>query len=584
MVTMATVTSVNVGLPRDVDWNGRTVFSGLGKEPVSGPRMVRRLNVDGDGQGDLGGHGGENRAVLVYQVQSYRHWAQVLDRPDLVPGLLGENLTVDGLSDDDVCIGDRYRVGGAVLEVTQPRVTCYRAGIRIGEPRMAALLVSHGRPGFYCRVIEEGPVEAGLEIVKVADGPHQVSVAEINALLYLPGHPRTVLERALDIPALSPGWQASLRSLADQGDQAGNSGLATAGPPPSWMGFRPLRVAEVRDESRHVRSVYFEAPDGTALPSWQPGQSITLRVTTDSVAAPMIRNYSLSNRPGSERFRISVKREDDGVVSRFIHARVSVGDLLDVAAPRGTFALDEGSGPVVLLSAGVGVTPVLSMLHSLVKSRSARDVWWLYGARDGSEHPYADEVRELLGQLPRARSRTVYSHPAPSDRAGVDYTDTGRLSIALVEELGVPHDATAYLCGPASFTTELGAGLAAYGLDPSRVRSELFGAKEALTPGIAARVVAPHLPSGEPGPGPAVQFARSGISAPMAAMPSTLLEFAEACDVPARWSCRTGVCHNCQTALLSGSVDYDPEPLERPTDGNILICCSRPAGDVVLDL
>jgi ferredoxin-NADP reductase len=239
---------------------------------------------------------------------------------------------------------------------------------------------------------------------------------------------------------------------------------------------------------------------------------------------------------------------------------------------------------VVLLSAGVGVTPVLSMLHSLVESRSSQDVWWLYGARDGTDHPYANEVRELLGQLPRARSRTVYSHPAPSDRAGVDYTDTGRLSIALVRELGIPHDATAYLCGPASFTTELRAGLAAYGLDPSRIRSELFGAKEALTPGITARVVVPHLPSDGPGPGPAVQFARSGISAPMAAAPSTLLEFAEACDVPARWSCRTGVCHNCQTALLSGSVDYDPEPLERPTDGNVLICCSRPAGDVVLDL
>ena len=168
---MATLISVNVGTPRDVAWNNRTVYTGAWKQPVAGPRMVRRLNVDGDGQGDLGGHGGENRAVLVYQIESYRHWASEFNRDDLLPGYLGENFTVDGLPDDEVCIGDRYQIGEAIFEVTQPRVTCYRAGMRIGEPRMAALLVSHRRPGFYCRVIAEGEVAAGQEIVKIASGP-----------------------------------------------------------------------------------------------------------------------------------------------------------------------------------------------------------------------------------------------------------------------------------------------------------------------------------------------------------------------------------------------------------------------------
>jgi MOSC domain-containing protein YiiM len=287
---MATLKSVNVGLPRNIAWNDRTVYTGAWKQPVTGPRMVRRLNVDGDGQGDLGGHGGENRAVLVYQLDSYRHWAQEFDRDDLVPGLLGENLTVDGLPDDEVCIGDRYRIGQAVFEVTQPRVTCYRVGMRIGEPRMAALLVSHRRPGFYCRVITEGEVEAGQEILKISSGPEQVSVAEIDALLYLPGHPHDALQRALRIPALSPGWQASLQSLADQADNAsgsaGNVGLtaAASSPPPAWTGFRPLRVGAVRDESRYVRSVSLTAPDGTPLPKWLPGQSITLRLHPDPTA------------------------------------------------------------------------------------------------------------------------------------------------------------------------------------------------------------------------------------------------------------------------------------------------------------
>ena len=207
--------SVNVGMPRDVAWQGRTVFTGVFKDPVSGPRRVRRLNVDGDGQGDLAGHGGEQRAVFVYQLDSYRHWERELGRDDFVSGQFGENFTVEGLADDEVCIGDRYRIGGAVFEVTQPRVTCYRVGIRMNDPRIPALLVSHRRPGFYFRVLEEGDVQAGDEIVKLASGPEGMTVAEVDALLYLPGHPRQQLLRALRIPALSPGWQASFRALLD---------------------------------------------------------------------------------------------------------------------------------------------------------------------------------------------------------------------------------------------------------------------------------------------------------------------------------------------------------------------------------
>ena len=207
---MPSLLSVNVGLPRDVAWRGRTVHTAVWKAPVQGRRLVRRLNIDGDGQGDLVGHGGEHRAVFVYQIDSYHYWQSQLGRNDLTYGQFGENFTVDGLSDQEVRIGDRYRVGGALFEVTQPRVTCYRVGIRMEEPQMAALLVAHGRPGFYLRVLEEGEVEAGDEILRVASGPERMSVFEINALLYMPGHPRSQLERALRIPALSAGWRGSL--------------------------------------------------------------------------------------------------------------------------------------------------------------------------------------------------------------------------------------------------------------------------------------------------------------------------------------------------------------------------------------
>jgi len=325
-------------------------------------------------------------------------------------------------------------------------------------------------------------------------------------------------------------------------------------------------------------------PEGTALPEWLPGQSITLRLFPDLSGPPLIRNYSLSNRPGSDEYRISVKREPHGEASGHIHTHVQLGDLLDVAAPRGTFFLADGDAPAILLSAGIGATPVLSMLHALVRSGSARQVWWLHGARDNSEHPFGAESRSLLNQLSHSQSHIFYSRPTSADRQGVDYTEYGRLSIESLSELELPRDGDAYLCGPAAFMAELSSGLVTYGLDPARVHTELFGAAAALTPGIAPVSIPPHQPTAPTGPGPAIQFARSAISAPWGPPSASLLEFAEACDVPTRWSCRVGVCHNCETALLSGNVRYDPEPLERPAEGNILICCSQPADAIVLDL
>jgi ferredoxin-NADP reductase/MOSC domain-containing protein YiiM len=586
---MATLVSVNVGLPKDVAWNGRTVYTGVWKQPVTGPRMVRRLNVDGDGQGDLGGHGGEHRAVLVYQLDSYRYWSDELHRDDLQPGHFGENFTVEGLPDDEVCIGDRYRIGHAVFEVTQPRVTCYRVGLRLGEPQMAALLVSNRRPGFYFRVISEGQIEAGQDIVKVGSGPEQVTVAEIDALLYLPGHPRDALERALRIPVLSPGWKGSLQNLLTQAGttstSAGNTGLtaAASSPPPAWAGFRSLEVTAAHEESRTVRSVTLADPDGAPLPPWRPGQSVAVRISGAETQETLIRNYSLSNWAGAGYYRISVKREKHGAASNYIHSRVRVGDTLQVAAPRGAFFLTEAKSPVILMSAGVGVTPVLSMLHTLAATESPRQVWWLHAARDQSQHPFAAESRALLDQLSNGHTRVFYSRPEPAERLPAN-TECGRLSAAVIAQLGLPRTGDVYLCGPASFMDDVSARLVELGFEPAQIHTEIFGATAAITPGIAAAAVPPHLPVGPPGPGPLVQFARSGITAPWGPPATSLLEFAEECDVPARWSCRTGVCHNCETAMISGTVDYTLEPLEPAAPGNILLCCTQPSEPVVIDL
>jgi len=555
--------SVNVGLPRNVSWQGKTVYTGVWKHPVDGPAMVRRLNIDGDGQGDTNGHGGEQRAVLVYQIQSYRHWERYFGRDELSHGSFGENLTVAGLADDEVCIGDRYRIGEAEFEVTQPRVTCYRVGLRLGEPELPALLVSHRRPGFYMRVISEGRVQAGDRIVKTRTGPGALSVADTDTLLYLPDRDVAKLRLATTIPALSPGWQGSFRELLDSA--AGPAG-------PAWAGFRPLRVTEVVAESATVTSICLAAPDGSPLPAAPAGQYLTLRITGAGQPAP-VRSYSLSSAPGASTYRISVKREPNGAASSYLDREVRPGAMLQAAAPRGDFVLDDGGGPVLLLSAGIGVTPVLSMLYALAAARSTREVWWVHSARGPREHPLAAEAHALLAGLPDAHEYVRYSQ------------DQGRLSKDTLAALGVPADATAYVCGPDAFMTEMRQALTAMGIEAGRIRTELFGALPPINPGISGQARrAPHQPDGPAGPGPLVTFARSGITAAFGAGRRSVLELADACDVPSRWSCRAGVCHTCVTPLLAGQVRYAPDPLERPAGGEVLICCAQPGTDIVLDM
>ena len=377
---------------------------------------MRKLNIDGDGQGDLAGHGGEQRAVFVYQIDSYRYWERELGRDDFVYGQFGENFTVEGLGDDEVCIGDRYRIGTAIFEVTQPRVTCYRVGIRMNDPRIPALLVSHHRPGFYFRVLEEGDVQAGDEIIKLASGPEQMPVAEADALLYLPGHTRQQLLRALRIPALSPGWQASFRALLEGEPGSGNAGLAVTSPPPAWPGFRQLTVTAITRESDSVISIRLEDPDGAPLPAARPGQYLTLRVQPDEEQRSLLRNYSLSGPPDAGYYRITVKREHDGAASGYLHTRLAVGDQLDIAAPRGTFILDRTHAPVLLISAGIGATPVLAMLQALAEEHSDREIWWLHGARSSRDHSFAAEAQALLASLPNVRAHVYYSRPGPNDR------------------------------------------------------------------------------------------------------------------------------------------------------------------------
>ena len=588
-VSMPKLLSVNVGLPQEIAWQGKTVRTAVWKRPVCERVFARHLNLDGDAQGDLAGHGGEQRAVMVYQLESYRYWERELDRNDFEFGQFGENFTVDGLADSDVCIGDQYKIGSAVFEVTQPRVTCYRLGIRMNNPQMASLVVSHGRPGFYLRVLTEGEVGAGDEIEKVADGPERMSIAEVDSLLYTRNHDPKRIAIAAHISALSPGWRASFEDLlrADRnGLHSGNPGLAPTMPAlPAWQGFRWVKAVDVHRETNEIASIVLADPEGAPLPHSLPGQYLAVRCLPAKDSPPVVRSYSISGASDSGSYRISVK-SGVGPGSRYLVNTTKVGDKLEISAPRGDFVPQSSDRPVVLLSAGIGITPVLSMLHAFASRtvNSSGGLWWIHAARNSGEQAFALEARQLLGAVPDSHSAIAYSKPLETDRLGIDFDVLGHWEIASLQKLNIPLRAEFYVCGPPTFLKDMNRDLASLGVPKDLIHQEVFGSTGSIEPGVTkAESKPPHLPV-PVGNGPIVSFTRSGLAVPWDARFKSILELAEACDVPVKWSCRTGVCHTCECGLLDGEVRYGPEPLDPPATGNALICCSTPESRIELDL
>jgi len=421
----------------------------------------------------------------------------------------------------------------------------------------------------------------GIVAGAVAGGGIFLLVVAIRGLPARPPSPRSrKLEQALRIDALSVGWRRSFEALRDAATKpsAGNVGLSPLGASaaPAWPGFRTLTVTAKRRESDDVVSFSLASEDGSPLPSARPGQYLTVRAKPCAVGPVETRSYSLCGAQGI--YRLGVKR--DGKVSALMHDIVEEGGMIEAAAARGAFVLGDERSPVVLMSAGIGITPVLAMLHAENAAASGRSLWWVHSARDGGHHPFAAEVRARLAQLPNARAFVFFSRAAASDRLGVDYDAEGRLDLSLLQTAGLPLDAVFYFCGPAAYAAALKSDLGRLGVPGDRIRSESFGPS---APAAANGILA-HQPAGAAGHGPSVRFMRSGLSVPWSDRYASLLELAEACDVPVRWSCRTGVCHNCECAVVDGELEYAIEPMDRPPDGRTLLCCAVPKSDAVLEL
>ena len=524
-------------------------------------------------------------AVYAYPVEHYPFWENELGRSDFPFGEFGENLTIDGVSEEAVRVGDILRVGGALLQVTQPRIPCYKLALRMGEgmdfPRR---FQESGRVGFYLRVLEEGEIGADDDIERVDTDAHSVSIAEFIHIYLHETHEPESLKRVLASRDLGDAWRIYLEKMLEK---------AVPVPSPSgWSGYRTFVVDRKIPESETITSFYLVPEDGQALPPFRPGQFLTFRLEIPGQSMPITRTYTISDCPNSQYYRLSIKREAapanrpdvaPGLSSNYFHNDIEPGAKLCVKAPRGEFWLDPADDtPVVLLSGGVGVTPMISMLNTIVAAGSQRPVWFVHGTRNGREHALGAHLRRLATEHDNVHLHFRYSRPGPGDVEGRDFDDVGHVNVELLKRLLPPAAYDFYLCGPTPFMRSLYNGLLDWGVAEGRIHYEFFGPVAALKEG--AEKTQNRITSDDNSSEFDVVFERSGMTVAWEPGIDSILELAEAHGLRPDYSCRSGICHTCMCKLVAGQVEYFVEPADLPDPGCVLICCSKPKSDVIVEL
>ncbi len=576
--------SANVSLPKQVTYKGKIIRTSIFKEPVEGRVKVKTLNIEGDGQADLISHGGEQRAILVYSIENYKYWETELNRNDFTMGQFGENFTVDGMLDENIHVGDRFRIGTALFEVTQPRVTCYKLAMKMDVEGFYNQILQSNRPGFYFRVLEEGAVGAGDIIEKVHEDPVGMTIVEMNRLLYFDKDNLGGARKALTIKALSTGWRISFEDRLTKAKSSEKT----------KENYQTFVVKKKVPESNTITSFYLEPKNGKQLPSFLPGQFLPLKLEIPGQYKPAYRTYSISSRPNPNYYRLTIKRElappnrpdlYPGVSSNYFHDEVVPGTELLTKSPRGKFYLDpNGESPVVLLSAGVGLTPIISMLDAIVESGVKRPTWFIHGARNNNEHVMCNHVRVLQEENENVNVHIRYSKPLPENIKGTDYDDVGHVDIELLKELLPNKEFDFYLCGPSPFMQSLFNGLIDWGISGDKIHYEFFGSASALKDrskiSNEKRIAAVSECCGEI----EVTFSSSGVKTNWNNSFDSILDLAEANGLSPDYSCRSGICHTCVSKLNDGEVEYSEEPLNPPDPGYVLICCSKPKTNVVIDV
>jgi ferredoxin-NADP reductase len=375
---------------------------------------------------------------------------------------------------------------------------------------------------------------------------------------------------------LGDAWHMYLENMLENAEPKSGPG--------GWEGYRTFVVDRKVPESETITSFYLVPEDGGPLPPFKPGQFLTFRLDIPGQSKPLTRTYTISDRPDADYYRVSIKRETPpGLSSNYFHDHVQPGARLCIKSPRGDFWLDPGDDtPVVLVSAGVGLTPMISMLNSIVAAGSGRPVWFIHGTRSGREHAMGEHVRSLAAERDNVHLHVRYSRPAPGDIEGQNHDGTGHVTVDVLKSLLPPAAYDFYLCGPTPFMKTLYNGLLDWGVAEGRIHYEFFGPASVLKAGAGK---APTQITGD-GSSHAfdVVFDQSGVTVAWDPGVDSILELAEAHGLRPDYSCRSGICHTCMCKLIAGEVTYVVEPADLPDPGYVLICCSRPVSDVIVDV
>lgn len=576
---MPRVIAVSRSAPRVIDIHGRATLTSIVRSPHLGPLRFAAGGPEGNRTAV------HTEDVLATNLESYDYWTRQLGiaREQWAGCYWGENLMLSGLDEHTLRIGDRLQVGSsAVFEVTSPRIPCFKLAWRLGQPdSFLHDLVESGRTGFYLRVVVAGEVTAGDEVVVHSPPTAGVAVAELSQLLHHEEAAPEQLAAALAAPALGGQAATMIRNRITQQTEAVRCRRGR------WTGWRRFTVTEITRESPETCSFHLQPVDKGQLAEFRAGQFLTVRVPAAAGQA-VTRTWSLSDyEEGGSVYRLTVRRSPGGRGSVLLHDAVRVGDVLDVRSPAGAFVLDRSTVfRVVLISAGIGVTPVLAMLKAHARRPEPSPLLWIHSTQHGGSHVLRGEAEALLRTHPHFRAHINYTAPGSGDLLGAHYHQQGRLTperlIQLLgqsyvmrpfgREIELPAQAGLfYICGPAAFETWVRSALLDFGVDAAAIQSERFG-RHSDTQVAVDRCD--------------VTFKRSGRTVTWRSERDvSLLELAEESGVEAASSCRSGSCHTCETALIAGSVAYAPDPVSPPHPGRVLICCARPASRALdLDL
>jgi ferredoxin-NADP reductase/MOSC domain-containing protein YiiM len=564
-VTNARIKGIFVGRSAALGEGG--VPSGFVKKRVSGAVPASFTGFQGDEQADLRVHGGPDMAIYAYATSHYELWqSEFPEHSELWGGgALGENLEIDGWDETCVCVGDVVQLGDTVLQVTRPRKPCFKLALRFNDVRLPRRLVETGRCGWYYRVLKTGAIAEGDEAVLVRRLHPDWTIRRVNDISVQPDADAADLRELAGLPELAANWRAQTQAAALAREAAARK-----------SSFREFCVVRVVDESSSIRSFELAPADGAGIAPAVPGQHLVIRgINGQTISRP----YSISAIGGSH-LQISVKREKGGF-SEWLHQSIKAGDRLSVLGPRGSFKLDTASNaPLVLISAGVGITPMMAMLQVATTNNGARivpaSVSFLHCARDSSHRAFKASLSEIAAKHPAVIFHTRFSRPLSTDRIGQTHDSVGRIDRELVLRTVAPlGPCNVYICGPEAFMADVRDWIEEVKSPGIRVMTELFGSAKSPAP-AADRKQRPARA--------VVNFARSGRSQEMNGTGS-LLELAEAEGLSVASDCRSGVCGACVAKVISGEVGYDFEPLASVGEGEALLCCGFPlAEELVLDL